>query len=107
MAKPHMTKNNFKYPQCRHYEWACWEVARGAHEHRGPMLIYECCAQHAFKCLNTNFVGITNSINIFLILSTIYIFIPVSGCVGRGSNVLLCPAAYNAVKTDLNILSLI
>ena len=28
-----------------------------------------------------------------------YIFTPVSGCVGRGPSVLLCPGAYNAVKT--------
>ena len=71
------------------------------------MLIYECCVQHVFKCLKTNFVGSTNSINIFLILSIIYIFIPVSGCVGRGSNALFCPGGYNAVKTAVNILSLI
>ena len=33
--------------------------------------------------LNTEFIGSTNTINICLILSTIYFFIPVSGCVGR------------------------
>jgi hypothetical protein len=48
------------------------------------MLIYECSVQNVSKCLNTAFVGGTNTINICLILSTIYIFIPVSGCVGRG-----------------------
>ena len=34
-------------------------------------------------------------------LSTIYIFIPVKGCVGGGANALLCPGVYNAVKTAL------
>jgi hypothetical protein len=29
--------------------WARWVVARGAHEHRGPMLIYVCCVRHMFK----------------------------------------------------------
>ena len=38
------------------------------------MLIYESC----------DFVGSTNAINICLILLTIYSFIPVSGCLGRG-----------------------
>jgi hypothetical protein len=47
-----------------------------------------------FKCLNTDFVGSTNTIlDICLILLTIYIFIPVSGCVGRGPSALLCPGA--------------
>jgi hypothetical protein len=77
------------------------------YEHRDPMLIYECCVQHVFKCLNTNCVGSTNSINVLLILLTIYIFIPVSGFVGMGPNALLFPGAYNAVKTALNILSYI
>jgi hypothetical protein len=31
----------------------------------------------------SEFIGRTNTINIRLILLTIYIFIPVSGCVGR------------------------
>jgi hypothetical protein len=43
------------------------------------MLIYVCCVQNFFECLNTDFVGNTN---ICLILSAIYIFIPPSGCVG-------------------------
>ena len=34
--------------------------------------------------LNHDFVPSTNTINICLILSTIYIIIPVSGCIGRG-----------------------
>jgi len=36
----------------------------------------------------------------FLILSTIYIFIPVRGCIGKGFSALLCPGAYD-VKTVL------
>ena len=32
----------------------------------------------------------------------ISIFIPVIGCVGKGTSVLICPGAYNAVKTVLN-----
>ena len=45
-----------------------------------------------FQCLNTNFVGGTNTIlDICLILSTIYIFIHVSGCEDRGPSTLLCP----------------
>ena len=35
-------------------------------------------------------------------LSTIYIFIPVSGGVGRGPSTLLCSGGYNAVKTTLS-----
>jgi hypothetical protein len=31
----------------------------------------------------------------------IYICLPVSGCDGRGPSALLCPGAYNAVKTAL------
>jgi len=31
----------------------------------------------------------------------IYGFIPLSGCVGMGFSALLCPGAYNAVKTTL------
>ena len=59
--------------------------------HRGLMLIYVC------ECLNRNFVGSTNMISIF------YIFIPVSGCVGRGPSALVCLEAYNAFKMALYI----
>jgi hypothetical protein len=31
----------------------------------------------------------------------LYSFIPGSGCVDIGPNVLVCPRAYHAVKTDL------
>jgi hypothetical protein len=53
------------------------------------------------KIINTEFVGSTNTINICLILSTIYIFIPASGCVGRGPSALFCTEVYNAAKTAL------
>jgi hypothetical protein len=33
----------------------------GANKYRGPMRIYVCCVQHAFKCINTDFVGSTNT----------------------------------------------
>jgi len=48
-------------------------------------------------------VGSTNAINLCLILSTIYIFIPVSDCVGRVLSALFCPGAYHAVNTALFI----
>ena len=54
-------------------------------------------------CLNTDFVGSPNTINICLILSTIYIFIPGSGCVDRGPNPLLFPGAIDTVKTTLSL----
>ena len=59
----------------------------------------------AFYCLNTDFVESTNTINICLILSTIYIFIPVSGCVGRGPSALLCPWTYNTVNAALAVVT--
>ena len=42
----------------------------GAHEHRGPMLIYVCVWHVFFYCLNSKFVGSTNTLIICLILST-------------------------------------
>jgi hypothetical protein len=33
--------------------------------------------------------------------TNIYCFIPVSGCGGMGFSALLCPGAYNSVKTTL------
>ena len=36
-------------------------------------------------------------------ISTIYIFIQVSGYVGRAPSALLCPGAYDAVKAALTI----
>jgi len=57
-----------------------------------------------FLMLNTDFVGSPNTINIRLILSTIYIFIPVSGCVSKRSSALLCPMTYNAVDSVFFVL---
>ena len=37
--------------------WTRWVVVRGVNEYRGFMRIYVCCVQHAFQCLNTDFVG--------------------------------------------------
>ena len=54
-----------------------------------------------FLCINTDFVGSTNIINIWLIFINIYIFIPVSGCVGRSPSALLCSWAYSVVKMAL------
>ena len=78
--------------QCRLNAWAHWG-------NMGPMLIYVCCVQHAFLCLNTHVVGSTNTINICLFFMTIYLFITVSGCVGRVPSALFYPGAYNVVKT--------
>ena len=60
--------------QCRLSAWTHWAPG-------GPMLIYICCVRHISSCLNTGFVRSSNSMNIHacLILSTICIFIPVSG----------------------------
>ena len=88
--------------QCRLNAWARWAFASRPHEHRSPMLICVCCVWHVIKCLNTEFIGSTNTINICLILSTIYIFIPVSGCVGRVSKHCFA-RVYGAVKTALDL----
>jgi hypothetical protein len=64
----------------RSYVWAHWAVARWSHEQMNPILIYVCCIRHDIYCLNTDFVGSTNTRNICLILSTIYSFISVSVC---------------------------
>jgi hypothetical protein len=73
------------------------------------MLTYECSVRHVFckckLCLNTDLVGGTNTINICLILSTIYIFTPACGCVGRGPCALLFPGVYNTVKMALVVYS--
>ena len=45
-------------------------------------------------------------INTCLILSTIYILIPLSGCVDLGTSALLCPGEYDVVKTALGIVLL-
>ena len=56
-----------------------------------------------FLGLNTDFVGNTNTINICLILSTIYIVISVSGCAGRAPVHCFSPGAYIVVKTALTV----
>ena len=53
-----------------------------------------------FFMLNTDFVGSINTINICLISSIIYSFIPVSGCVGKGPSALFWPGAYNVGATE-------
>ena len=85
--------------------WARWVVSWGGHEHRGPVPICVCCVRHVFFLMFIHWLCwkyCTNTIlDICLILSTIYIFIHVSGCVGRGPSALLCPGAYYAAKTAL------
>ena len=61
------------------------------------------CRVSWFYGQNPHFIGSSNTINIGLIVSTIYMFIPVSDCVGRGPSELLCPGAYCDVRTTLNI----
>ena len=77
-------KNN-DYVELRLNAWTHRAVSRGPTS-IGPHDNMLCTA-----CLNIDFVGLTNTINICLILSTIYIFIPVSGVVGTVPSALLCP----------------
>ena len=66
------------------------------------MLIYVCWIRHVFKCVSTDYVGSTNTVNICLILSTFTVlFLRVLAGVGRGPSTLLWPGTYNAVKTAL------
>ena len=69
------------------------------------MLMYVCCAWHVFKCLNTYFVGNTNTINRFLNFIDIYSFTPVSGCLGMGPCSLLWPGwvtiCYRSIKMTI------
>ena len=90
---------NYACIRCRLNAWAHWTVVRGSNKHMGPILIYVCYVRHVFQCLNIDFVRSTITINIHvcLILSTIYIFIAVSGCVGSDPSALICPGAYNAL----------
>ena len=55
------------------------------------------CVVYGMFLMYTDFVGGTTVINIYLILSTIYIFIAMSGCVGRGPSAFL--GGLNAFKT--------
>ena len=49
-------------------------------------------------CLNTDFAGSPNTSNICLILSIIYIFIRVSGCVGNDPSPLVFPGPMMLVR---------
>ena len=55
----------------------------GPHKHRGPMLIYACCVGMFFLMFKHYFVGSLNTIKIYLILSTIYIFNTDISCLGE------------------------
>ena len=59
------------------------------------------CTSCFLMLIYTDFVGSTNAIHLCVILSTIYIFIHVSGCGGRGPSALLFPGTYNAANTAL------
>ena len=72
------------------------------------MIIYVCYIRHGFFFMLNFFyifVGSTNTIGpkCMFNISTIYIFIQVSGYVGRAPSALLCPGAYDAVKAALTI----
>ena len=73
----------------------------GSAEHKCPMLIYVYYVGMFILMLKHLFVESPNTINTCLILSTIYILIDVSSCVGSGPSALLFPGAYVAVKTAL------
>ena len=63
--------------------WARWAAARVTNSIRGHAYLCMLCTACFLMFINTTFVGSANTIDICLILSTIYIFIPVSGCIGR------------------------
>ena len=56
----------------------------GPDKHMGPMLIYACVGMF-FVMFKHYFVGSLNTINIYLILSTIYIFYTDISCLGEVS----------------------
>lgn len=76
----------------------CMASIGSSHKQRNPILIYVCCIQHDFKCLNTDFVGSINTRNICLILSPIYSFIPVRVCIDRDLNALLWQAPIMLIR---------
>ena len=63
-----------------------------------------CTVCFSNPCLNTDFVGNTNTIYICLILYTFTVFFPMGGCVGMGPGALLFPGARNTAKTALLLL---
>jgi len=86
--------------------WARWALARGPYEHRGPILIYECCdllpINNYYAVLNYKYVLLYHEwtlafpsdvispsplqphVYVRVRISTVYMFIPVGGFVGRG-----------------------
>jgi hypothetical protein len=73
-----------------------------AKEPHTNLCIHVCCIQHDLKCLNTDFVGSTNTRNICLILSTIYSkFIPVCACIDRGLSALIWPGPKMLIRPIL------
>ena len=53
--------------------------------HRDPMLIYVCCVQHVFLMFKQWFCWKYQYNKYMINFIDIYIFIPVSGCVGRAT----------------------
>jgi len=59
--------------QCRPSAWARCAVARGPHEHRGPMLIYVCCIQAYFSMLKLcTLPGANNAVKTALVWSWVH-----------------------------------
>ena len=93
--------------QCCLNAWAHWVVSHDLHKF--PMIIYVCCVgmfflmlKHRF-CWKSQYNKLSNMFKILLLVFTYMynVFIPASGCVDRGPSTLLCPVAYDAVKTTL------
>ena len=57
-----------------------WVLAPGSRAQWLHVTLYHVIAEQHIFCFNTDFVGSVNKTIICLILSTIYIFIPASGC---------------------------
>ena len=70
--------------QCCLNAWAPWTVTPGPHQHRGPMLIYECCAQHVFLMFKHWLCWKYQCNKYMFNLIDNYIFIIVNGCVCSG-----------------------
>ena len=81
---------------------------QGPNEYRCTMLFSVCCdllskINKYYTILNYKYLSLGNAYLacVLLKIMTIYISILVSGCVGRSPSALICPGAYNAVKTAL------
>ena len=94
------TDNN----QCHLSTWAHWAVAMGPHKHRAHANLGMFCMT-CFLMFKHWFCWKYHYNKYMLISSTIYISIPVSGCVGRGPCALLFPSDNNAVKMALTTIS--